>query len=400
MKTGAETLQLALSEYPAAQLALKQKTLMEAAMEITKSDEMPLKIFNVYNDNLHSAISDEDLERGKLFKNNLSRLAAAKTNLITRELQAAKWDKNGVERPEKEYKQSSKKIINKYNRYQAAEYNTAVHRCRVAVQWDQFQKTKGIYQNIEWIRTRSASPRELHLSYAGRIWPMTSSFWLYNQPGCLYNCKCSWRVTADPATDNTDVTLIPAAPGLKGNPAVTNEIFSQNHPYFAQVEKHIPGLGVLNNPDEIVYLTNKDSKGRKYLEHYLCKFEEETIANRKFVEILIDLDFKDIELLPRIHSKSSQLRERYYGKSFCEKQKSKCPDCKASEGLIEFKEVLSTDNSFKRQLNDAIADAASKSEIIVLKIKKQLSEDHINNIKNNCLKKFPDIKKIIIVNNK
>jgi hypothetical protein len=41
---------------------------------------------------------------------------------------------------------------------------------------NRFQETKRLFPNIEWLRTRSATPREVHLAYVGRVWPMDDPF--------------------------------------------------------------------------------------------------------------------------------------------------------------------------------------------------------------------------------
>lgn len=142
----------------------------------------------------------------------------------------------------------AKAVINTFNRYQAAEYNTATARARTAKQWTDFNAdpiANELYPNLRWIRTRSANPRELHLRFAGLVLPKNDPFWLQNQPGNLWNCKCDWEETDDP-TNTNDLTPDELdgyrsdgggihASGLDGNPAETGEIFSDQCTYFKQV---------------------------------------------------------------------------------------------------------------------------------------------------------------------
>lgn len=146
-------------------------------------------------------------------------------------------------------------MLNTFNRYQAAEYNTATARARTAKQWTDFNAdpiANELYPNLRWIRTRSANPRELHLRFAGLVLPKNDPFWLQNQPGNLWNCKCDWEETDDP-TNTNDLTPDELdeyrsdgggihANGLDGNPAETGEIFSDQCTYFKQAGKNVPTL--------------------------------------------------------------------------------------------------------------------------------------------------------------
>ncbi|MGE4542241.1 MAG: phage minor head protein, partial [Bacteroidales bacterium] len=276
---------LTINEYPSLQLVSRSEALNQAVEAVYKGDSSELipALFETYNSNLHKAVSGVDPESAKLLKNNLTRMAAAKANYTAQLLQRARADKNGVIRPKSVYQKEAKKIISRANTTQAAEYNAAVHRTRIFKQMNRFQETKRLFPNIEWLRTRSASPREVHLAYVGRVWPMDDPFLQTNHPGCVWGCKCDWKNTDKPATDNQDLKPVPASPGLEGNPASTNEIFTNKHPYFKRVDKHIPDLGVLNNPDELVFLKQKDANGKPFLMHYNNQNDNELQKNLKAV---------------------------------------------------------------------------------------------------------------------
>lgn len=162
------------------------------------------------------------------FKLNTSRLAAYKAYNATGELQRL-TDKATFDL-------DAKNILNKYNRWQAAEYNAAVARSRTAKQFMDFQEDADLYPNMEWIMTRSADPREEHLVFVGTILPMDDPFWNENQPGNLWGCKCDWQPTDKEPTGTPDKTVTPAK-GLDGNP-VDGELFTDEHPYFTKPDKN------------------------------------------------------------------------------------------------------------------------------------------------------------------
>ena len=168
------------------------------------------------------------------FNANVSRFAAYKAYWLTEQL--------------KQYHQESpdnfdnigKAIINTFNRYQAAEYNTAVARTRTAKQWTDFTSdptANMLYPNLKWLPSCSANRREEHIPFYGLVLPKTDEFWQHNQPGNLWNCKCDWE-----ETDEQPSSYIPKdiyAKGLEGNPAQTGQIFTDKASYINRAGKKV-----------------------------------------------------------------------------------------------------------------------------------------------------------------
>ena len=154
---------------------------------------------------------------------NAARFAAYKayhaTEQVKRQLTARVSKEEALKRAEG--------ALRAFNRYQAAEYNTAVARCRTARQWTDFNREghADIFPNIRWLPSRSAERRPQHVPYYNRVWAKTDPFWLENQPGNEWNCKCDWEETADDV-DHDGVKVTPPPAGLSGNPGITGEIFS------------------------------------------------------------------------------------------------------------------------------------------------------------------------------
>lgn len=348
------------------------------------SHEVNEELFGIYLSNYHKAIAQvpNTAEFTQMFQINAGRVASAKTYRLTSELAAAKA-KNIADR--EEYNRAAKVLTAEYNRYQAAEYNTMVRRARVARQFTSFNRTRHLYPNLEWIRTRSAHPRELHLRYVGIILPMDHKFFRDNVPGSLYNCKCSLQATDKPTTEPPEVTVTPAH-GLEGNPFYTQTLITDQHPYFDSLPKHIPDIGVLRLTDDIAYMMRTTADGIGYMEHYLVGREPEARENRSIAELLLSNGYNDIRLLPRIHARETALRERYYGKGF---HPTKCPDARIGNVLVEFKEAN------ERNIGHAIADAAKKSSIAVLKLSEPVAEWRIKGM----LNRHDGLQQIIIINN-
>lgn len=393
------------------QLAIRQPNLKAAAEAVYNgsSDEVIADIFNTYNSNYHSGIKGLDDEQAKMFKNNMSRLAAVKTNNVVQQLQQAKASAISKEA----YNKQAEHIINKFNSYQAVEYNTAVHRTRVAKQWAMFQKEKHLYPNLMWLRTRSAKERPEHLRYAGRVWPMNDPFWDTNQPGCLYECKCSWKTTDAEPTDNSNVIIAEASAGLEGNPYYTNELFTEKHPYYAKPEPHIANLGPLMNSDKIAYIGQKTAEGNSYLVHYNCIYDDkiekakleakgkksDTLSqtpydkNIKIAQILAN-NGMNVKLLPKIHASEVALRERYFGKEYNADFKFKEPDAMVDGNVMEFKKTVI------KNLAHNLKKASDQSNIAVINLDENLDPVWLKRV---CMKQFgrpesSNLVKIIITN--
>lgn len=182
------------------------------------------ELFDVYSKNFNKAIdavfSDgENPELSSEFRANINRFSAYKTAKEVAAIRKTSSD-DGAE-----------SVVNAFNRYQTAEYNTTVTRARTAKQFDEFSKSDA--PNIMWLPSRSVELREEHIPFYNKIWAKDDVFWTKNLPGTLWNCKCDWAetyrdVTNNQGLGNNDVSN----QGLKGNPALTGEIFSNDHNYF------------------------------------------------------------------------------------------------------------------------------------------------------------------------
>ena len=209
-------------------------------------------VYKAYSDNLRKAVGgvfrsddygDRYFDLQAQLQSNVTRFAAYKAYHLTEQLkkQREKWTDDD------EYKKVAKAVLNTFNRYQAAEYNTATARARTAKQWTDFTSdpiANELYPNLKWLPSRSANPREEHQVFYGLVLPKTDLFWQQNQPGNLWNCKCDWEETDDPI-DTKELTAEDLAKareedggihanGLEGNPAETGEIFTKECTYFKQ----------------------------------------------------------------------------------------------------------------------------------------------------------------------
>ena len=114
------------------------------------------------------------------------------------------------------------------------EYDTAIKRAHRATEMRQFMAEADVLPNIRWLPSTAVNPRESHMPFYDHVWPVDDSFWEEHKPGDEWGCQCGWEATDDPVTDNSGLggERIEPSPGLKGNPARTAQLFSDDHPYF------------------------------------------------------------------------------------------------------------------------------------------------------------------------
>lgn len=154
-------------------------------------------------------------------------------------LTEAMVDSDGNLKSFEQFKKDTQAINNHYNKaWLRTEYDTAVLRAQMGADWKMFQRDADVLPNLRWMPTTSVSPRDEHKVFwsQGLTLPIDDKFWNKHRPGDQWNCKCWLEQTdAEPTApeDMPDSADMPEPKaGLRGNPAKTKEIFSQDHPHF------------------------------------------------------------------------------------------------------------------------------------------------------------------------
>lgn len=216
----------------------------DALIAAVTTGEKPIspELYQRYADNFRRAVDAvpiDDTDLSAQWHANVSRFAAYKAYHATEELRRIAEEEDGD-------MAFLRATLHKYNRYQAAEYNTAVARARTGKQWQQFDEpdNRRLFPCIKWLPSRSATPREEHMPFYNRVWPKDDPFWTYNQPGTLWNCKCDWEQTDEEPTDgNPDRRIV--KPGLDQNPATSGQIFTDSAAYIKKAGKS--GSSIINS---------------------------------------------------------------------------------------------------------------------------------------------------------
>ncbi len=229
-----------------------------------KPTQSRAELFEGYSRQFRRAVdavfaADETPELADRLRANVSRFAAYKSVYVEGEFAkiAANQEYDAATR-----KAAMRAAEDRFARWTDAEYNTATARCRTAKQFSEFLEpdNRRLFPNLQWLATRSATPRADHAAFAGKIWPKTDPFWNSHAPGTEWNCKCDIAETDEPATDNSDVPNIEPPRGLEGNPAETGEVFTDNVGYVKNAKKLQLGTELTTKYPSLQQLVDMDGK--------------------------------------------------------------------------------------------------------------------------------------------
>lgn len=197
-------------------------------------------LYNKYTGNLRRAVDavfsgdDADTDLALRLKAGVTRFGAFKAFNATQDIRTK--GRSGAATAADD----AENVEKRYNSFQAAEYATAASRARTAKQFAEYMTADRmrLFPNLRWLPSRSVEVRPEHRIFWNRVWPKTSDFWQKNQPGNLWNCKCDMEETDDPTDipEKLNPKYSSASPGLKGNPAVTGKIFSDDCSYISKLK--------------------------------------------------------------------------------------------------------------------------------------------------------------------
>jgi len=216
-------------------------------------EEMPLvskPLFDISNKSYQKAIDKEfksaGVEFGKKnesfiaeFKQNAAVFSAFKNHRQTSDIVAQLIDADGNLLSFDKFRKAvlGTTIKADYNQnWLKTEYNMAVRSSRMAAKLKQFEATKRLYPNLEFMPSTAAEPREAHKEWYGTILPMDHPWWKDHTPPVDWGCECSIKNTDKPVTDVPEggETIDPV---FAFNPADTAEIVNmKEHPYVKNTD--------------------------------------------------------------------------------------------------------------------------------------------------------------------
>lgn len=169
-------------------------------------------------------------------KDNTYIFSAAKTYQQTKDISSL-LVKDGKVQSFREFKKEAKPIFNKYNRdYLEVEYQSAIMQARTASKWIDIERTKDVYEKLEYHTAGDSRVRRNHEVLNGIIRPVDDKFWSTFMPPNGWNCRCTVLQTTGVESTVLNKSNKPSKDDVpdifRFNAGKDKIIFSKKHPYF------------------------------------------------------------------------------------------------------------------------------------------------------------------------
>lgn len=156
-----------------------------------------------------------------------------------------------------QFKKDTKSIVGDYNkRYLKTEYNTAVLSSRSAHNFKRYESKLYLYPNVEYLPSRSPQPRQAHRPFYHTILPYNHPWWDTHTPPLDWNCKCGHSNTDADVSAVPDDGDIKVADGLDNNPAKSEKLFADSHPYIEKTRRK-DSKSILQQADKFLRNTTR-----------------------------------------------------------------------------------------------------------------------------------------------
>lgn len=222
------------------------KLIDEVWKDKVRPDAIPAELFNNTYTELNKQVDDafgktsygdEDYTLANELRKDAAKFSSYRNYQFLAELEAKKIDTiTGEVLNEADYKKVAKGVHYKYQNYAEVEKDLAFKTADMAVKWQEFERTKDLYPNLEYRPSKAAEPREAHKQYYGLIKPIDDAIWESILPPNGWGCSCTVRKTRAEA-DDASYEVEKPKPGIVGNGAKSKQLFADNHPYYKNTPK-------------------------------------------------------------------------------------------------------------------------------------------------------------------
>lgn len=260
-------------------------------------------------------------------------------------------------------------LLNRFESQLVAESNLAERAARSAEQWQEFERTKHLYPNLEYMPSRSAEKRAEHKNLYGIIKPIDDPFWDKYLPPNGWNCKCRAKRTKAKPTELPE-HLPKAKQGITGNAGKSNEIFKADHPFMRNatpakkknINRHLKRFNLNAEYGKIDY---KAKNGSSINVHPFADTTD--VANNYRIAKLFVNTYKKIDMRIRPDANGEYTGIGSNGK--------KNPEYEINGLLADVKRVFSL-----KEVQSTIAKAVEQgNEIVLFEIKGDFSTNRLIN---------------------
>lgn len=131
-----------------------------------------------------------------------------------------------------EFKKKTASIDQQYNRrWLKTEYDHTVASANMTEKWQQFQKDKDLYPNLQYKTVHDGKVRPAHRPLHNIIKPIDDPFWDKYYPPNGWRCRCYVIQTMGDAKGQLPEREI-VKPDFHGNVGKTGEVFNDKNPFF------------------------------------------------------------------------------------------------------------------------------------------------------------------------
>ena len=208
--------------------SLDVKTYLKVADKLTRG------VYKGYGKTLDTVLYlSEDYQMLYALRDNVFIFSGAKQYQQVRQMSSLLTD-NGKIVPFNEFKKQAKTVFDEYNKnYLNAEYNSAIAQSRTASQWQDIEKTKGLFPYLQYQTAQDGRVRPEHAALNKIIKKVDDPFWNNYMPPNGWNCRCDVIQLDEGTVTNTENLVVENVPdAFKFNAGKDKIIYSKKHPYF------------------------------------------------------------------------------------------------------------------------------------------------------------------------
>lgn len=322
-----EHINLAVSDSDADALFSKLLAMIE---RVWKQKSMPEKGIDIavvaeYADRLWTGVTEgygldfpsidfntPDLNTLAKLKESCWQFSAAKNyqqlSAISREL----VDANGKIRPFNEFRDAAVRINIEHVRHLETEYNTAIAGGQMAGLWVEVKEQSEVLPYVQFEAVLDGNTTDLCRSLDGVIvrWdsPILKKYWPPNH----YGCRLTIRRLANAVETPLEEIPLPDIPKIfQTNLGEQGLAFPEDHPYFTGLPDRIRNnaIFVQDEADQYILETFGNGRVRTHITQELAK-KSDYESLRKVAKELAEQKQWQLDILPEIHAKEPELRER------------------------------------------------------------------------------------------
>jgi SPP1 gp7 family putative phage head morphogenesis protein len=208
--------------------SLDVKTYLKVADKLTSG------VYKGYGKTLDTVLYlSEDYQMLYALRDNVFIFSGAKQYQQVRQMSSLLTD-NGKIVPFNEFKKQAKTVFDDYNKnYLNAEYNSAIAQSRTASQWQDIERTKGLFPYLQYQTAQDGRVRPEHAALNKIIKRVDDPFWSNYMPPNGWNCRCDVTQLDEGKVTNTENLVVENVPdAFKFNAGKDKIVFSKEHPYF------------------------------------------------------------------------------------------------------------------------------------------------------------------------